>query len=111
MRRLKKVGFSPYAMACCACSELKKFIHAPGAGKELKSRLTVSFLPENEPKRAIGGISAFQQVEEFRQLASLAASVQPVAVVEGEPGTTAPEMDEAGQLASWLIHQANSAGV
>ena len=88
-----------------------KFIHAPMAGKGLNDRLTVSFLPEKEPKRALGGISAFQQVEELRQLASLAASVQPAVVMEGVTPAGPPPMDEAGQLASWLIGQADLAGV
>ena len=88
-----------------------KFTHSPMAGKGLNDRLTVSFLPEKEPTRALGGISAFQQAEELKQLASLAASVQPVVVVEGEAPAGPPPMDEAGQLASWLISQADLAGV
>lgn len=82
-----------------------KFIHAPG-GKTLHERLTVSFLPEKEPKKALGSISAFQQVEELRQLRALAASVQAPTVPKEEPASGKPEMDEAGQLAAWLIHQA-----
>lgn len=82
-----------------------KFIHAPG-GKTLSERLTVSFLPENEPRKALGSISAFQQVEELRQLSSLAASIQVRTGPEKEAVAVGPEMDEAGQLAAWLIHQA-----
>lgn len=88
-----------------------KFTHLPGKGKGLNERLDVRYLPEKEPKRALGAISAFQQVEELRQLASLTASVEAGAAVSSEAGTQAPVMDEAGQLASWLIHQANFAGV
>jgi hypothetical protein len=73
--------------------------------------LEVKYLPEKEPKHALGAISAFQQVEELRQLASLTASVEAAAVGAPEPGTSRPVMDEAGQLASWLIHQANFAGI
>jgi hypothetical protein len=50
-------------------------------------------------------------VEELRQLASLTASVEAVAGLSSDAGRGAPVMDEAGQLASWLIHQANFAGV
>jgi hypothetical protein len=68
--------------------------------------LSVTFLPEKEPKKALGSISRFQQVEELRQLVALAASVQvPVAPAEA-PASDGPEMDDAGQLAAWLIHQA-----
>lgn len=82
-----------------------KFVHAPG-GAALNDRLSVSFLPDKEPKKALGSISAFQQVEEMRQLASLAASVQVPTASESAKAAPAPEMDEAGQLAAWLIHQA-----
>lgn len=86
-----------------------RFIHATG-GKSLHERLTVSFIPDKEPRKALGNISAFQQAEELRQLASLAASVQaPEVPVETDgkgKGVEGPEMDEAGQLAAWLIHQA-----
>lgn len=82
-----------------------KFVHAPG-GKSLNERLTVSSLPEQEPKKALGSISVFQQVEELRQLRALAASVQIPGAAEKETAPAGAEMDEAGQLAAWLIHQA-----
>ena len=82
-----------------------KFVHAPG-GRTLSERLTVSFLPEKEPKRALGSVSAFQQVEELRQLQALAASVEATGIGEGELAAVGADMDEAGQLAAWLIHQA-----
>jgi hypothetical protein len=82
-----------------------KFVHAPG-GRTLNERLTVSDLPEREPRKALGSVSAFQQVEELRQLAALAASLQAPEAAEGEPVGVGAEMDEAGQLAAWLIHQA-----
>ncbi len=85
-----------------------KFIHIPGDGKALNERLTVSHVPEKEPKRALGSISAFQQTEELRQLASLTASVEAVETVAADAGLGVPEMDDAGQLASWLIHQSGS---
>ena len=84
-----------------------KFIHATG-GRTLHERLTVSLIPDKEPKKALGTISAFQQAEELRQLAALAASVQApeVPAAEGAEKAEGMEMDEAGQLAAWLIHQA-----
>ena len=82
-----------------------KFVHAPG-GKTLNERLTVGFLPEKGPRKALGSISVFQQVEELRQLQALAASVQVPAAAAAEPAPVGAEMDEAGQLAAWLIHQA-----
>ena len=82
-----------------------KFVHAPG-GKTLQERLSVSFNPEKEPRKPLGSISTFQQVEELRQLQALAASVQVPEAPTGELAAVGAEMDEAGQLAAWLIHQA-----
>jgi hypothetical protein len=87
------------------------FLHIPGEGKGLSDRLEVRKVPEKEPKRALGAISAFQQVEELRQLVSLAASEEAGVKVTADADSGGPPTDEAGQLASWLIHQANFAGV
>jgi hypothetical protein len=84
-----------------------KFIHAPGQGKGLDGRLSVSHLPEKEPTRPLGSISAFLQGEELRQLASLTASVEASLTAVEETGSQGPELDEAGQLAAWLVQQAN----
>jgi hypothetical protein len=89
-----------------------KFIHSPRAGKTLDERLAVSFLPEKEPTRPLGSISAFQQVEELRHLASLASATQAPPKAEAEAASEGPPpMDDAGQLASWLISQAGLAEV
>ena len=81
------------------------FMHVPGEGKGLNDRLLVGRLPEKEPKRALGSISAFQQTEELRQLASLATRPQVEEGASDEKAAGVPAMDEAGQLASWLIHK------
>jgi hypothetical protein len=88
-----------------------KFIHAPGAGKGLDGRLSVSFLPEKEPTRPLGALSAFQQAEELRQLASLTASVEASLKAAEAPAQDGQEMDQAGQLAAWLVQQADGSGV
>jgi hypothetical protein len=82
-----------------------KFVHVPG-GKTLGQRLEVKHLPEKEPKRGLGAISAFQQAEELQQLASLSAPVELVAPRNGDKPQEGAPMDEVGQLAAWLIHQA-----
>jgi hypothetical protein len=87
-----------------------KFIHSPAAGRSLNERLTVGFLPEKEPNRPLGSITAFQQIEELRQLASLMASAEAASTASVEAADDGPVMDDAGQLASWLIHQANASG-
>lgn len=85
-----------------------RFVHVGGAGKTLDQRLDVKSVPEKDPKRPLGAISVFQQTEELHQLRSLARSIEPAAV-EREEGVEeeAPAMDDAGQLAAWLIQQAN----
>ena len=50
----------------------------------------------------------------IRQLVELRltpAGYEVLTAASGEEATDGPPMDEAGQLASWLIHQANFAGV
>ena len=81
------------------------FMHVPGEGKDLNQRLVVGRLPETEPKRALGSISAFQQTEELRQLASLVSRPEAKEATSEEKAAGVPPMDEAGQLASWLIHK------
>lgn len=88
-----------------------KFIHSAAGGRSLRERLRVTYLPEKEPKRPLGSISAFQQAEELRQLAALAASAEAPSTITDESGSGKPVMDEVGQLASWLIHQADFSGV
>jgi hypothetical protein len=104
-------AFSGPGIAALMPEGCAKFLHVPGEGKSLSERLVVGYLPEKEPKRALGAISAFQQVEELRQLAALSTIVEAAPTVTVEADSGAPPMDEAGQLASWLIHQADFAGV
>ena len=82
-----------------------RFVHGT-AGKTLGQRLEVKSLPEKEPRRALGGISAFQQAEELSQLKALSAPAEPAAPRNGGKPEEGMVMDEAGQLAAWLIHQA-----
>lgn len=104
-------AFSGPGIAALMPEGCAKFLHVPGEGKSLSERLVVGHLPEKEPRRALGAISAFQQVEELRQLSALATSIESAPAVTAEAGSGPPPMDEAGQLASWLIQQANFAGV
>jgi len=84
-----------------------KFIHVADGKKSLSDRLTVSFLPEKEPKKALGAISVFLQTEELSQLRALASVKEARASTPVGVAADQPVMDEAGQLASWLIHQAS----
>jgi hypothetical protein len=85
-----------------------RFEHVPGPAGPVGTRLSVSHLPDGEPKRAVGTISAFRQAEELRQLRSLAASPAPVVPTSSPDGEApaAPTTD-ADLLAAWILHQAS----
>ncbi|MBI4501502.1 MAG: hypothetical protein HY700_10105 [Gemmatimonadetes bacterium] len=76
------------------------FVHDPAAGPELWNRLSVLRVPEREPRVAIGGRSAFQQMEELRQLHALVT--KPSAGAATAPSAPA---DPADRLAAWLLSQ------
>lgn len=99
-----------------------QFVHRPTAGIEIRH------LPEEEPRRALGQISAFQQVEELRSLRTLARSSAEAARVKGTTGPAAEtngrglSAESAGapvpseiaraaepvdKLAAWLLQQAD----
>jgi hypothetical protein len=92
-----------------------RFLHDP-AGATIAERLTVEHVPDGQPRKALGGISAGQQAEDLRQLAALSQ------VATGAPATTAPAAsaqasgaepaaDPAGKLAAWLLDQADLTNV
>ncbi len=85
-----------------------RFVHDPGAGSAAGQRLTIEALPEQAPRRALGGLSAAQQAEELAMLRNLAAA----AAVGGAPGAAVPAAVGAGprpepadKLAAWLLSQ------
>ena len=87
-----------------------RFAHDAAAGAALWERLTISFLPEREPRLSVGGISAAQQIEELRQLRLLAERPALPGTPAGAPSegaAAAPGADPAGQLAAWLLAQAD----
>jgi hypothetical protein len=93
-----------------------RFAHDPRGGALTWERITVDFVPEREPRVAIGGSSTAQQAEELRQLRQMAARPEaPVAPVPppsaAMAGVTAAPADPAGKLAAWLLAQANLDGM
>lgn len=83
------------------------FVHDPAAGPALSERLTVTAMPDEAPRKALGGRSAAQQAEELRQLKALASAPAPPAGAAAAPaGATAAAGDPVDRLASWLISQA-----
>jgi hypothetical protein len=90
-----------------------RFIHQPDRGTG-PARLQIEHLPAEPPRVALGGLTAFQQKEELRQLAFLsdparlaahAANGTEVTATAGSPAAAPTAADPAGQLAAWLLQQ------
>ena len=105
------------AIAALVSSDACRFVHHP-ATEDSRGRLTVHHMPAEEPRRALGSISAFQQAEAMRQLADLSAgwgfSDPERALPSGDgasasglpvPAATAPD-----KLAAWILRQADISG-
>ena len=95
-----------------------RFTHDPARGAAPWERITVAFLPERDPRAAVGGSSGAQQSEELRQLRQLAARPEtPLAPVPSPPATAASgpaaptATDPADKLAAWLLAQADLEGL
>ena len=87
-----------------------RFVHLPEDDGG-RGRLTVNHMPEDEPKRALGRVSVYQQAEGLRHLASLAAgwglAAAPAAAPSGD-GAAAPAASTAADtLAAWILRQAD----
>ena len=95
-------------------SEACRFVHLP-ATEGGRGRLTVEHMPTEEPRRPLGGISAFQQAEGMRQLAVLSAGwglATPEPVIPSRDGASAPPPagTPADKLAAWILRQADVSG-
>jgi hypothetical protein len=100
--------FDGPSIAALMPSGSARFEHVPGPEGPVGLRLSVTHVPEGSPKRALGGISAFRQAEDLRQLRSLAAASAPTVVMPSPDGEArrAPATD-ADLLAAWILHQAS----
>ena len=85
------------------------FLHDPAGGREPWQRLTVRTLGEL-PRRAVGGISAWQMAEDRTLLADLART--PFAI-PAEHGAAAPAIgagEAVDRVAAWLLGQSGLQG-
>lgn len=100
------------AVAALVPDSAAAFVHDPAGGPALGDRLTVERTPEVAPRSRLGGLSAFQQAEELRQLAALASPVTAV-----EPGDRSPDgpgelpVEPADRLAAWLLSRTDLSGL
>jgi len=94
------------AIAALVPSDSARFEHRPGRDGSPGLRLTVEMVPEEDPKRSLGRISAFQQAEELRLLRVLTGATRSVgAGGDGAAGADAAPATDADVLAAWILGQ------
>ena len=93
-------AFEGAAVAALLPESAVSFVHDPAAGETTYERFVSLTFPREIRKRAIGGISAAQQAEDYALLEALA-------VVPAPTGDAAS--DPAGKLSAWLLSQADLA--
>jgi hypothetical protein len=102
-------AFEGPGVAALVPDSAARFVHDPGAGLAAYDRLRIERLPDRPPRRALGGLSAAQQVEELELLRSLAtrpagAEPRPAgAVAAAAPGGGPASADPTEKLAAWLL--------
>ncbi len=94
------------AIAALVPSDAAGFEHRPASDGSTGLQLTVGTIPEGDPKRALGRISAFQLTEELRQLRVLAGATRTFGPAgDGEAGMNAAPATNADVLAAWILSQ------
>lgn len=83
-------------------SSVARFVHDPSRGSSVGARLSILWLPEEPPRKKLGGMSVRQQQEELDQLRALAAIA---AEGPGAASTPAAQMTSVDKLAAWLLAQ------
>ena len=100
---MRRAPAPPVAGGGCGAAAARRRLSAvvvPQHAEGGAGRLTVHHMPSEEPRRALGSISVFQQAEEMRQLAALSSGW----------GLGAPELDSpSGDGASGPAPQASAA--
>lgn len=91
-------AFEGAAVAALMPPDAVSFVHDPAAGKTTYERFVVLKFPREIKKRAIGGISAAQQVEDYALLETLSVVPTPAGEAASDP---------AGKLSAWLLSQAD----
>ena len=106
--------FEGPAVAAIVPETAARFIHDPMAGQGPWDRLEVSHVPEEAPKKPVGGISIRQQIDELEQLKALAscAGQAPAGAGGEEPAAERMISDHpVDKLAAWLLSQADLSGL
>jgi len=85
-----------------------RFAHDPSGGAAAWERLRIEFLPDRAARRAIGGLSGAQQMEEIELLRSLATrpaggETRPAGPKPADAAAGLNAADPADKLAAWLL--------
>lgn len=80
-----------------------RFVHDPAAGAQSWERITITHVPDQVPRRTVGGLSATQQAEELELLRSLAARPAGAGPSAAERAGDGAPADPADRLAAWLL--------
>ncbi|MFG1690606.1 hypothetical protein ACGF5M_00380 [Gemmatimonadota bacterium] len=100
-------GVEGPAIAALLPEGAARFVHDPSKGSSLAARLQVDSVPEEEPTRPIGRLTAFQQAEELRHLRDLV----PATGAEKEAAEPVVPATPPDRLAAFLLHQADLSGL
>jgi len=99
------------AIAALLEGDVAHFVHDPDAGASSWQRLSITKRPGAEPKRSIGGWSAWQQRDELQMLNALATPpTLPDLTAAEAVGTNGASGDPAQRLAAWLLQEAQLDG-
>jgi len=93
-------AFKGMAVAALMPDDAVSFVHQPEAGETTYERFVSLTFPKEVRKRAIGGISAAQQAEDYALLETLSVVPTPTGEAASDP---------AGKLSAWLLSQADLA--
>ena len=104
------------AVAALVPETAARFIHAPGSGTAPWERIEIWHMPEEPPRKAVGGLSASQQRQDLEQLRALALAgpkaAPAIAASQAEDGAgelkpPGPQPGPADKLAAWMLSQAD----
>ena len=102
-------SFDGPAIAAIVPEGAAEFVHDPRGGRESWQRLTITKLPD-APKRAVGGLSAFQMGEDLRLLGDLARTPFAVPAAGGAARPAVGAQDAVDKIASWLLTESGLGG-
>ena len=100
-------GVEGPAIAALLPEGAARFVHDPSKGSTLAARLLVDSVPDKEPARPIGRLTAFQQAEELRHLRDLV----PATGADKEAAEPVVPATPPDRLAAFLLHQADLSGL